>query len=136
MHAAQLRKKLGVTEPSREERYSKRIRNADDSAGPSPGEPHSETCYDTHPSPMVVCPLKILIIHKAGWRKTTRHIPRFANSAQAVHVLLFDLTLDDFMQASVGSPTRIMQKPFRKQIRWSSLSRNQSSMLSRSSITR
>ena len=42
MHAAQLRKKLGVTEPSREERYSKRIRNADDSAGPSPGEPQQD----------------------------------------------------------------------------------------------
>ena len=37
MHAAQLRKKLGVVEPSREERYSKRIRNADDSLNPSPG---------------------------------------------------------------------------------------------------
>lgn len=40
MHAAQLRKKLGVMEPSREERYSKRIRNADDSSNPSPGEMH------------------------------------------------------------------------------------------------
>ena len=37
MHAAQLRKKLGVVEPSREERYSKRFRNADDSLNPSPG---------------------------------------------------------------------------------------------------
>ena len=37
MHAAQLRKKLGVLDPSREERYSKRIRNADDSSNPSPG---------------------------------------------------------------------------------------------------
>ena len=37
MHAAQLRKKLGVVEPSREERYSKRFRNADDSLNLSPG---------------------------------------------------------------------------------------------------
>ncbi len=37
MHAAQLRKKLGVMDPSREERYSKRIKNADDSSNPSPG---------------------------------------------------------------------------------------------------
>ena len=40
MHAAQLRKKLGVMEPSREERYSKRIKNPDDSSNPSPGEMH------------------------------------------------------------------------------------------------
>ena len=37
MHAAQLRKKLGVMDPSREERYSKRIKKADDSSTPSPG---------------------------------------------------------------------------------------------------
>ena len=44
MHAAQLRKKLGVMDPSREERYSKRIRNTDDSSNPSPGNNRRSYC--------------------------------------------------------------------------------------------